>query len=979
MPDYQRIVDDLRNALQQTSEVTPSVLALLSDYREACRVANDRLRQCEAMLRQGLRGEAIQLAEIEPNLLDTLTTLDFPEREQYADLLQRQGQSLPVLYAEAAAELNEAYAAHQPLETLLGRHRYLALAGGSLRDRLGVLRRIAEVDPMNPVWNEDVAAYEVERLKEVQAEANRAITARDLPTLEALYKEMKDSPWICLPPSPFIKKLKQAAGEVRKSLALDELQRLERELNLAHASLDVPLGRSLRERWTANATVAELAADSPLALHAAPALEWLSMQDARESGERAFQQAVADLEHAFDVPPPPGRTERVHLEALYHAAGRHGYDLPVMLQSRYQARIEHLELGATRKLRLRVFAAAGVLLLLGGGIAYGVIEQMHSRQVDGATTSLAALVEQAKQDPSRFAEVESYLAKLTETKPTVAEAASIQQLATAFRGEVAQEQSRANAFRLALERAQKDGPQNPDRAALEAAAQHARLDEEKGAVARFEAEIALAERTMQAESDNAFIRDVQKLSQRITEIERMGFRDLQKLATAISLFESEQEDMKSKHHKVSGPVSFQIQPINTRLAAIKSTATRMSDENAALQAITRSVGRQETYIAALTKFANDYPNGGRADDLKKALTEAAKWSLVETWNQEDNGTMDVVRKAATAAVAQDSVDRIRASAKTVERFPHVDCLNNRADYLQGLVGRRDESGLSVLLSLENSFANPLLTDLWLLTLKSGGERYYLPAELKLGTAESQAIQFVEDYSGKTRQTFKMLNEIAGIVKAPHCAMSAEVLAEATRLKQAGPDAWEPGIKTMIDALYKAEQAEPVLRLALLKRVVEIGCQGSLPLQQALQTEQKLLENTETNLLVNWMKPGDGDAQLAAETAKREWKKLTDLSKNAATAIEKAADLRNKAAQTTQYEWIGWLLNEPEAGWRCATNSSKPPAGEGRLMVMTPDVPSGPIMQAIGRFKNGALEIQSGDTTLFVEGRPVWAERVQTPK
>jgi hypothetical protein len=927
------------------------------------------------MLRQGLRSEAIQLAEIEPNLLDLLATLDFPEREQIAGLLERQGHVLPMLYTEAAAELNEAYAAQQPLETLLGRHRYLALAGGPLKDRLAVLRKIAEADPLTPVWNDDVAAYEAERIKEIQGEANRALAARDAQTLETLVAEMQESPWINLPPKPFTQKLAKARDDVRRAAAYDELRRLENELNLAHASLDAAAGRALREEWNAASAVCRPAAEDAVVQSAAPALEWLAMQDAREAGEKAFQQSVADLERAFDGPAPQGLGQRAHLESLYHGALRHGFDLPPTLENRYRLRIEHLDLTATRRTRLKVAAAAVVLIVVGGGIALGVTQQIHRRQVEATVTALAALVERAKQDPSRYEEVETHFARLAETKPKVFEEAGVQSLVAAFRTEVAQENSRAAAFRTAMERAQRLGAQEPDRGALEEAAAKARLDDEKAAVARFEAEIADAERAMQSQADEAFARDVGKFMDRVQQLEKAGFGDLVKLASQISLLEAERDGLSGKHPKVSAPASFQMQPVVKRLLAIKTTMERLRAENAGLAAITGAVGRQDTFLAALTKFSNDHPNGGRADDFKKVIAEAAQWSMIETWNAEEQASRGKYLSGLSGDASKEIPEQLRAAAKPLERLPHSGVLFARADLLQGISARVDDTGVPVLVSLENSFSNSLLKNLWQLTIKGSGEKYFLTEELTLGSSESQQFSYVDDYAGTKRGAVKPLKTIDKVVKAPHCAMSAEVLAEVVRLKTAPPEAWEPGIAAMIRAIFKAEEAEPVLRLALLKRIVDLGCQGSLALQESLTLERQLLENTETNLLVNWMKPGDSDASLAATSAAQEWKKFDKLPARAAAAEAAATALRAKAGQSAQYAWVGWLLNEADGGWRCATPSGAPLSTEGTLLVMTPDVAAGPLLQPIGTLKKGAVEWNSEDRTLFVEGRPIWLEKL----
>ena len=88
MLDYQRIADDVRSLLFIDSQEGDDFLqSTAADYSLAIDEANERLRQCGALLRKGLRSEAIQLCEVEPNLLDIVESLDFPERDSWNELL----------------------------------------------------------------------------------------------------------------------------------------------------------------------------------------------------------------------------------------------------------------------------------------------------------------------------------------------------------------------------------------------------------------------------------------------------------------------------------------------------------------------------------------------------------------------------------------------------------------------------------------------------------------------------------------------------------------------------------------------------------------------------------------------------------------------------------------------------------------------------------------------------------------------------
>ncbi len=86
MPDLHQIVDQIRAFLQSSDQTrSDSLQGLASAYAEACGEVNQRLGRCQRLLQQGLRSEAIQLADAEPMLLHATAALEFPERAAWVD------------------------------------------------------------------------------------------------------------------------------------------------------------------------------------------------------------------------------------------------------------------------------------------------------------------------------------------------------------------------------------------------------------------------------------------------------------------------------------------------------------------------------------------------------------------------------------------------------------------------------------------------------------------------------------------------------------------------------------------------------------------------------------------------------------------------------------------------------------------------------------------------------------------------------
>ena len=107
--DIERLVRKISDVLHEPDPASISP-KLAEDFAAACHATNLRLQQCEAMLRAGDRHQAIQLAEMPPNLLDSVTALEFRNADQWRAYCQQHG--LPLadrIDARSVHALNECY------------------------------------------------------------------------------------------------------------------------------------------------------------------------------------------------------------------------------------------------------------------------------------------------------------------------------------------------------------------------------------------------------------------------------------------------------------------------------------------------------------------------------------------------------------------------------------------------------------------------------------------------------------------------------------------------------------------------------------------------------------------------------------------------------------------------------------------------------------------------------------------------------
>ena len=98
------ITDRIRRQLEQPDGLTHEALEPLAvEYAQAAAEVNQRLSECVALLRKGLRSEAIQRAAMKPDVLDLSADLDFEELQEWIEILQFYGISAPPLLDRDAA------------------------------------------------------------------------------------------------------------------------------------------------------------------------------------------------------------------------------------------------------------------------------------------------------------------------------------------------------------------------------------------------------------------------------------------------------------------------------------------------------------------------------------------------------------------------------------------------------------------------------------------------------------------------------------------------------------------------------------------------------------------------------------------------------------------------------------------------------------------------------------------------------------
>jgi hypothetical protein len=192
-----------------------------------------------------------------------------------------------------------------------------------------------------------------------------------------------------------------------------------------------------------------------------------------------------------------------------------------------------------------------------------------------------------------------------------------------------------------------------------------------------------------------------------------------------------------------------------------------------------------------------------------------------------------------------------------------------------------------------------------------------------------------------------------------------------------PDgAWETTFAALVTRLQADTYMEPVLKLQLLGRVLEIGGEGSSAFRHAYAKHAEVLAGAGIDSTVNWIDPDDADGQNARVAAEGVVRRLPDAASAAKAVAAVVAGLKQPDLGGP-YRWIGWLRRDRERNWTVAAPVRPSDSVTAELFVLSVPASNAPgELVPIGRMSNGGFELQLIDSAVLIEGRPVYAVTVR---
>jgi hypothetical protein len=287
-----------------------------------------------------------------------------------------------------------------------------------------------------------------------------------------------------------------------------------------------------------------------------------------------------------------------------------------------------------------------------------------------------------------------------------------------------------------------------------------------------------------------------------------------------------------------------------------------------------------------------------------------------------------------------------------------------------VIARRSSLDDGPIANLRRLLSDRFVDRLWMVTIKDEDvdgksfiKRYY-PTKRPDVNGDHYQFSFIVSFEGKESPRTFHKDRITYLGLSPQSKVASQfkpILADDTKLAQ-----WETVIIDLANAIRHESDIDPILQVALLRKVVGAAMEGSEPLREALQIVKTQLDDPNVDVNVPWMNP---EAPLF--TANRvEAAQLIQSLPDFGPARQKALAQRNRVERDIArcYRTVGWLLRSAD-GWQVRSRPAVRPPGDLFVLVMTDD--QRVDWRKVGEIIAGEPKIDSRESSSLAEGRPVF--------
>ncbi|MDR1964206.1 MAG: hypothetical protein LBQ50_10540 [Planctomycetaceae bacterium] len=960
----QMLTERIRAAISFPDTISPEEMRHLArQYKESCTELNRRMWQCMEHIRNsggdsgGNLAEAVRLAEMKPNLQELYTSLDFEEREEWCELVSTFGFDVPPpLPNKYLEELNEVYLKISPMEPLLRWHRFYALNGSSVRERLAVLRAIAKADITNTFWSSDQEDFEKVRIKELGKEIQDAIAAKNSVQIRALYNELTSPDWRIKLPEEF-----------RRTICAHVLQGHADTLLQHFAAFDysqaVTVHKQIQQILDAN----KMALPADIERTIRPAVRWLNETEQQNELQYKFERCSNQLQKALEQESPVPTLESLYY-SLSTAASQAGATISAELEKFYRSQIHAHESRKFRKTLFTVITIVSVCLLVGGVITLGLVQRNKQLQINKVVASLQNI-----ETEKRFGEIPGAVQRYeNESAP------EIRNVLGRLKAMLQADQERAKKFEDYYSKAATalEPPKQPTLLELEGikifvddAGKLFRIPQEETKFLELKRKFDTTRAARQRETDTEFSKKLEEIQDEFKTLPRNAELSndlLLELNNTIKDLISRTEKLLqqygiSKEMKKEGDNHLDL------MVKYQKETDEKIEQNQALQKLFDSVPNWTAYESELKNFVVKYSKHQAASDMEVVLQELEKikevyvllHGLADSYNKHV-GDFDVLKKEAPGLLKQYenlssyvtvSPEQLFSPGKWLEKLSQTKPLTTD-DFKE----------------TESHFKNLSKRQLWAWIDKE--QWYYLTTEPKQEGTYDYVTTFISDPKPyRVRKDDFKNNQFDGT----QYKFAIEALKKIDSIREDGSkeDAVDV-ICALMKNLLLTRGIDPILKCVTLNLLISDLSKIDPIFADNFKRHHEIIKTSGIDMYINWMDVNSTDTIPKRNQATVALGRLPAIETLALKTKEEQKQLRNALQNCNpRFEWIG-ALSKSKGAWSCQTKSSSR-SGKGDLYILRLKPDKTVAYIRIGSLSGTEIKLD-GIGTSCLQGIPVFLKQ-----
>jgi hypothetical protein len=381
--DTERLIRRISDTLQPggSPDAAPR---LADDFANACRAANLRLQQCEAMIRANDRLQAIQLAETAPNLLDFIALLEFRNAADWRAFCQKN--ALPVaerIDPRAVQALQQCYAQGISTDHPLYAAFRKAILTRNEADALAALHSITRLNPGDANAASELARVDAKVLASRLEHLGAVLAGGDAALIVAEVEGIESAGFKTRPEGEVWRK----ATLVRCGVLLEEATKAKVASQWTVTLNKLELIRRLQKELNLEFT--------PLQLQQLAELEkWVRGEQEKDRQNREFAAVLSELKGQIQkseekdtsaryVELPELRADFEALNKVWRALTDFTRPIPEDASAAFRKRSALLEGEIARRMAIRrriILASATAVLLVMAVVVWIVLGQMRAHQ-----------------------------------------------------------------------------------------------------------------------------------------------------------------------------------------------------------------------------------------------------------------------------------------------------------------------------------------------------------------------------------------------------------------------------------------------------------------------------------------------------------------------------------------------------------------------------------------------------------------------